>query len=104
MKSLISLILIGSIVAKDIPKTHEPQMKNQLHINFDNYVPTTSGKINIIFYVDRQGKVVNPIISDTFDIKLNNTIIDAVKRLEFVPAKQNGTNVIVKYNLPIVVQ
>ena len=104
MKSLISLILIGSIVAKDIPNTHEPQMKNQLHINFEDYIPTTSGKINIIFYVDKKGKVVNPHISDTFDIKLNNTIIDAVKRLEFVPAKQNGTNVIVKYNLPIVVQ
>ena len=104
MKSLISLILIGSIVAKDIPNTHEPQMKNQLHIDFENYIPTTSGKINIIFYVDKKGKVINPIISDTFDIKLNNTIIDAVKRLEFVPAKQNGTNVIVKYNLPIVVQ
>lgn len=104
MKSLISLVLIGSIVAKDIPNTHEPQMKNQLHIDFENYIPTTSGKINIIFYVDKKGRVVNPIISDTFDIKLNNTIIDAVKRLEFVPAKQNGTNVIVKYNLPIVVQ
>ena len=104
MKSLISLILIGSIVAKDIPNTHEPQMKNQLHINFEDYIPTTSGKINIIFYVDKKGKVVNPHISDTFDIKLNNTIIDAVKRLEFVPARQNGTNVIVKYNLPIVVQ
>ena len=104
MKSLISLVLIGSIVAKDIPNTHEPQMKNQLHINFEDYIPTTSGKINIIFYVDKKGRVVNPIISDTFDIKLNNTIIDAVKRLEFVPAKQNGTSVIVKYNLPIVVQ
>ena len=104
MKSLISLILIGSIVAKDIPNTHEPQMKNRLHINFEDYIPTTSGKINIIFYVDKKGRVVNPHISDTFDIKLNNPIIDAVKRLEFIPAKQNGNNVVVKYNLPIVVQ
>jgi hypothetical protein len=104
VKSLISLVLIGSIVAKDIPNTHEPQMKNQLHIDFEDYIPTTSGKINIIFYVDKQGRVVNPIISDTFDIKLNNTIIDAVSKLRFIPAKQNGTNVIVKYNLPIVVQ
>ena len=104
MKSLISLILIGSIVAKDIPKTHEPQMVNELHIDFSGYVPTTSGKVNIIFYVDKKGKVINPIISDSFDVRLNNPIIDAVRKLEFVPAKQNGTNVIVKYNLPIVVQ
>ncbi len=104
MKFLISLILIGSIVAKDIPNTHEPQMKNELHIDFENYVPTTSGKINVIFHVDKKGRVINPIISDSFDVKLNNSVIEAVSKLRFVPAKQNGTNVIVKYNLPIVVQ
>ena len=104
MKSLISLILIGSIVAKDIPKAHKPEMKNQLSIDFSDYVPTTSGKINVIFHVDKTGRVINPIISDSFDVKLNNSVIDAVSKLRFVPAKQNGTNVIVKYNLPIVVQ
>ena len=104
MKSLISLILIGCIMAKDIPKVHKPQMKNQLSIDFSNYVPTTSGKINVIFHVDKTGRVINPIISDSFDVKLNNSVIDAVSKLRFVPAQQNGTNVIVKYNLPIVVQ
>ena len=104
MKSLISLILIGCIMAKDIPKVHKPQMKNQLSIDFSNYIPTTSGKINVIFHVDKTGRVINPIISDSFDIRLNNSVIDAVSKLRFVPAKQNGTNVIVKYNLPIVVQ
>ena len=104
MKTLISLILIGSIIAKDIPTTHEPQMVNELNIDFSGYVPTTSGKVNIIFYVDKKGKVINPTISDSFDTRLNNPIIDAVSKLKFVPAKQNGTNVIVKYNLPIVVQ
>ena len=91
-------------MAKDIPKVHKPQMKNQLSIDFSNYVPTTSGKINVIFHVDKKGKVINPIISDSFDVKLNNSVIEAVSKLRFVPAKQNGTNVIVKYNLPIVVQ
>ena len=104
MKSLISLILIGSIVAKDIPKAHKPEMKNQLSIDFSDYVPTTSGKINVIFHVDKKGRVINPIISDSFDVKLNNSVIDAVSKLRFVPAQQNGTPVIVKYNLPIVVQ
>lgn len=104
MKSLISLILIGSIVAKDIPKTQKPQMVNELSIDFSGYVPTTSGRINVIFNVDKRGRVINPIISDSFDIRLNNTVIDAVSKLRFVPAQQNGTNVIVKYNLPIVVQ
>ena len=104
MKSLIYLILIGSLMAKDIPKVHKPEMKNQLSIDFSDYVPTTSGKINVIFHVDKTGRVINPIISDSFDVKLNNSVIDAVSKLRFVPAQQNGTPVIVKYNLPIVVQ
>ena len=41
-------------MAKDIPKVHEPQMKNELHIDFSDYVPTTSGKINVIFHVDKK--------------------------------------------------
>ena len=91
-------------MAKDIPKTQKPQMVNELSIDFSGYVPTTSGRINVIFNVDKRGRVINPIISDSFDIRLNNTVIDAVSKLRFVPAQQNGTNVIVKYNLPIVVQ
>ena len=91
-------------MAKDIPKAYKPEMKNQLSIDFSDYVPTTSGKINVIFHVDKKGKVINPIISDSFDVKLNNSVIDAVSKLRFVPAQQNGTPVIVKYNLPIVVQ
>ena len=79
-------------------------MVNELNIDFSGYVPNTSGKVNIIFYVDKKGRVVNPMISDSFYIRLNNPIIEAVSKLRFVPAKQNGTNVIVKYNLPIVVQ
>ena len=79
-------------------------MVNELSIDFSGYVPTTSGRINVIFNVDKRGRVINPIISDSFDIRLNNTVIDAVSKLRFVPAQQNGTNVIVKYNLPIVVQ
>ena len=75
MKSLISLILIGSIVAKDIPKTQKPQMVNELSIDFSGYVQTTSGRINVIFNVDKRGRVINPIISDSFDIRLNNTVI-----------------------------
>ena len=104
MKTLISLILIGCIMAKDVPKVYKPQMKNQLSIDFSDYIPTTSGKINVIFHVDKKGRVINPIISDSFDVKLNNSVIDAVSKLRFVPAQQNGTNVIVKYNLPIVVR
>ena len=42
-------------MAKDIPKVHKPQMKNQLSIDFSDYVPTTSGKINVIFHVDKKG-------------------------------------------------
>jgi len=54
------------------------------------------------FVVDTRGKVVRPNIVDTFNIKLNETIIDRVMAIKFKPALQNGKPVEVKYLLPIV--
>ena len=56
------------------------------------------------FTVDERGKVINPEIIDTFDIELNDAIIDRVMAIKFNPAKQNGRPVRVQYNLPILFQ
>ena len=47
------------------------------------------------------GKVINPEIIVTFNIDLNETIIDRVMAIEFKPALQNGRPVRVRYKLPI---
>ena len=104
MKSVISTILMGSLMAQNLPisKSQLPKPINQVHILLP--YGTSSGKINVSFQINKKGEVVNPIVKDTFDISLNETVLDAVKQLQFLPAYQNGHAVRVQYNLPIVVR
>ena len=104
MKRLLCLILMGLLIAQDLPisKSQLPKPINNFHLLLPSQ--TGSGKINVHFHVNKDGEVINPIVKDTFDISLNETVLDAVKQLRFVPAYQNGQPVKVKYNLPIVVR
>ncbi len=104
MKRLVCLMLMGSLMAQNlqISKSQLPRPKNNFHIILPNDIG--SGRINVHFQVNEYGEVINPIVKDTFDISLNQTVIDAVKQLRFVPAYQNGHPVRVKYSLPIVVE
>ena len=104
MRALIYLMLMGSLMAQNLPisKSQPPKPINQVHILLP--YGTSSGKINVSFQINKKGEVVNPIVKDTFDISLNETVLDAVKQLQFLPAYQNGHAVRVQYNLPIVVR
>ena len=47
------------------------------------------------------GEVENPVIVDTFNLSLNDVILDKVRQSKYYPALQNGRPVKVKYTLPI---
>ena len=82
------------------------KIKRAFRITYEDihHIDTTEFKGNVLveFVVDTKGKVVRPNIVDTFNIKLNETIIDRVMAIKFNPALQNGKPVEVKYLLPIV--
>lgn len=59
------------------------------------------GIVRIEFEIDKQGNVINPLILDTFDISLNDLVLERVRKSKYHPAMQNGVPVIVKYELPI---
>ena len=110
MKRLICLILMGVLTAQNssFGESQFPKMTSPFEIDYlDLPHPDTSkyrGKILVKFVVDERGKVINPEIIDTFDIELNDAIIDRVMAIRFNPAKQNGRPVRVQYNLPILFQ
>ena len=54
-----------------------------------------------MFVINEHGVVVEPEIINSFDVFLNEVIIDKVKQIEFQPALQNGRPIRVKYSLPI---
>tara|TARA_B100000287_G_scaffold420758_1_gene460558 strand:+ start:657 stop:956 length:300 start_codon:yes stop_codon:yes gene_type:complete len=87
-------------------ETQEAQQKKQFNLTYYdiresimNEVP--SGEILVEFEINEQGEVENPVIRDTFDIRLNEIVIDKVLMLDFKPALQNGRPVRVRYKLPI---
>ena len=107
MRVIMSLLLMGSLIAQDLPtgKSRHPKVKKPFNLSYIDiqHIDTTSfvGNVLVEFTVDKQGKVTEPNIVDTFNIKLNETIIDKVMCLEFKPALQNGRPVRVRYKLPI---
>ena len=108
MRRLICLMLMGMLIAQDLPvgKNQHPKIKKPFSINY-YHLPikdTTNikGRVLVSFFVDEFGKVINPEIIDTFNTTLNHAIIDRVMAIKFEPAKQNGRPVSVRYQLPIV--
>ncbi len=103
MRALLCLLLMGSLVAKN--KTQHPKQKSTFQLYYEDFntYDTTEwkGEVIVSFVIDEMGKVINPEIIDTFNIELNETIIDKVMAIKFKPALQNGRPVRVRYKLPI---
>ena len=100
---------MGVLSSQNLPigRSQQPQIKTPFEIDYlDLPIPNTfnqlyRGQVLVSFQIDENGDVVNPEIIDTFDIKLNDEIIDRVMDISFEPALQNGRPVKVRYQLPI---
>ena len=107
MRRLICLMLMGMLIAQDLPigENQHPKVKRPFRLGYhDLRIPDTTdikGRVIVSFFVDEDGEVTNPEIVDTFNTILNDAIIDRVLAIKFEPAKQNGRPVRVKYSLPI---
>mgnify|MGYP005993456747 FL=1 len=99
---LINLLLIGSIVAND--NSHPPKeivpfelYAHELPIIHDVY----EGKMLVSFIIDEEGNVNSIEIVDSFNVELNDLVLNKVKQTKYQPAVQNGRPVRVRYQLPI---
>ena len=107
MRGLICLMLMGMLIAQDLPvgKNQHPKIKKPFSLDYThlplNDTSDIKGKIVVSFFVDEDGEVINPQIVDTFNTHLNPAIIDRVMAIKFEPTKQNGVPVKVRYQLPI---
>lgn len=59
------------------------------------------GKVYVIFVVDTQGRVENPVVQRSTDPAFEPAAIAAVKRWKFEPAKRNGEPVRFRMRVPI---
>ena len=102
-KLLSCLLLLGTLVAND--KSHLPKeiVPFELYAHeLPNVHNVYEGKVLVSFVIDEQGNVSKAEIIDSFDVKLNDVVLNKVRQTKYKPAIQNGRAVKVKYQLPIV--
>ena len=107
MRALISLMLMGSLIAQNSMKESQqfPQPIVPFELSYNDVFSVNEnpiGKINVVFFIDENGDVEDAVIIDSFDVKMNSVVLDKVKQTKYQPAIQNGRPVKVKYHLPIV--
>ena len=100
---LSSLLLLGSVLAQD--NSHPPKeivpfelYAHELPIIHNVY----EGRVLVSFIIDEEGNVSKAEIIDSFNVALNEVVLDKVRQTKYKPAVQNGRAVRVKYQLPIV--
>ena len=123
MKRLLCLLLLQlpinaqlTEIDLEVQKDWERQSRMTVHTQFpqpikpfelyESDIPKTIinpvGKIEVQFDINESGEVENPIVLDSFNVELNEVVIDKVKQSKYKPARQNGRPVKVKFKLPIV--
>ena len=63
-----------------------------------------SGKVYIIFIVNEQGRVENPVVQKSSDPAFEKAALAAVRQWRFEPGKRNGKAVKFRMRIPIVFQ
>ena len=105
MKRLMCLLLMGLVSAQSLtqsyPKPKEPFVLTYNDIREDILKTTPQGRITVDFFINERGEVEDPIIRDTFNIDLNDIVLDKLRLSSYYPAIQNGKPIKVKYTLPI---
>ena len=109
MRAIACLMLMGLLTAQDLPigRSQLPQPKIPFELTYFDirskiHSKVLEGKITVDFFINEYGDVENPIIKDTFNVELNEVVLDKVRQTKYKPALQNGKPVKVKYTLPIV--
>ena len=109
MRALIYLMLMGSLIAQKSVQDNQqfPQPIIPFELTYDDVMGGVdyihpSGRMSVSFFINEEGEVEQPQIIDTFNVKLNDVVIDKVRQTKYKPALQNGIPVKVKYHLPIV--
>ena len=101
-KLLKCLLLLGTLVAEDnsLPQEIVPfeLYAHELPIIHNVY----EGRVLVSFIIDEEGNVSKAEIVDSFNVALNEVVLDKVRQTKYKPAVQNGRAVRVKYQLPIV--
>ncbi len=101
-KLLSCLLVLGVIMAQDNSQLPKEVVPFELYTHELPIIHNVVGKVLVSFTIDEEGNVDQAEIIDSFDVSLNDVVLDKVRQTKYQPAIQNGRAVSVKYQLPIV--
>ena len=103
MGKLLSCLLSLSIaISQDNSQLPKEVVPFELYTHELPIIHNVVGKVLVSFTIDEEGNVDQAEIIDSFDVSLNDVVLDKVRQTKYQPAIQNGRAVSVKYQLPIV--
>ena len=101
-KLLSCLLVLGVIMAQDNSQLPKEVVPFELYTHELPIIHNVVGKVLVSFTIDEEGNVNQAEIMDSFNVYLNDVVLDKVRQTKYQPAIQNGRAVSVKYQLPIV--
>ena len=101
-KLLSCLLVLGVIMAQNNSQLPKEVVPFELYAHELPIIHNVVGKVLVTFTIDEEGNVNQAEIMDSFNVYLNDVVLDKVRQTKYQPAIQNGRAVSVKYQLPIV--
>jgi len=96
------LLLLSIAISQDNSQLPKEVVPFELYAHELPIIHDVVGKVLVTFIIDEEGNVSQAEIVDTFNVYLNDVVLDKVRQTKYQPAIQNGRAVSVKYQLPIV--
>ena len=100
-KLLSCLLLLSIVISQDNSQLPKQVVPFELYAHELPFIHDVVGKVLVTFIIDEEGNVSRAEIVDTFNVNLNDVVLDKVRQTKYQPAIQNGRAVKVKYQLPI---
>ena len=101
-KLLSCLLLLSIAISQDNSQPPKEVVPFELYAHELPFIHDVIGKVLVTFIIDEEGNVSQAEIIDSFNVYLNDVVLDKVRQTKYQPAIQNGRAVSVKYQLPIV--
>ena len=101
-KLLRCLLVLSIAISQDNSQLPKEVVPFELYAHELPIIHDVVGKVLVTFIIDEEGNVSQAEIVDTFNVYLNDVVLDKVRQTKYQPAIQNGRAVKVKYQLPIV--
>jgi TonB family protein len=101
-KLLSCLLLLSIVISQDNSQLPKQVVPFELYAYELPFIHDVVGKVLVSFTIDEEGNVDQAEIIDSFNVNLNDVVLDKVRQTKYQPAIQNGRAVKVKYQLPIV--